>query len=158
MNNIDSLVVGVVSGIITAAVIHLMLLFFNRVVLPWYRQLVYRGVDIQGRWEEQLDFKNGNTQVLTAELSQKAHAITGTVTVVKSTEGKIVRTEIMSLKGAVKDRLFNGTLVPVDRKRVGVSTQLLEVIGDGGRMRGWTSWYDAKTAKIIAIESEWKRI
>lgn len=158
MNNIESLVIGVIGGIITAAVIHLLVVLFDKVLLPWYRQLVYRGVEIQGKWEESHEYGNGNTQLVTAELSQKAHAITGSVTIVKSTNGEITRTEIMSLKGAVKDRLFNGTIVPVDKKRVGISTVLLEIIGDGSRMRGSASWYDAGAARITAKPTEWQRI
>jgi hypothetical protein len=158
VNNFESLLIGVVSGIITAAIIHLLVLLFNKVLLPWYRQFVYRGVDIQGKWEENLDFGNGNTQIMTIELSQEAHAIAGSITIVKSTNKQITRTEMMLLKGTVKDRLFNGTIIPVDKKRVGISTILLEIIGDGTRMRGSASWYDVIAARIIAMPTEWKRI
>ena len=158
MNNMESLVIGVISGIITAAVIYLLVVLFDKVLLPWYCQLLYRGVDIQGKWEESLSLGDGKTQIVTVELSQKAHAIKGSVTVVKSTNGKIDRTEIMSLEGAVKDRLFNGTIVPVDKKRVGIVTVLLEIIGDGSRMMGSTTWYDVNTAKITTKPTEWKRI
>ncbi|MBI5186886.1 MAG: hypothetical protein HZA01_14335 [Nitrospinae bacterium] len=158
MSNVESLVIGVISGIITAAVIHLLLVLFDKVLLPWYRQLVYRGVDVQGKWEESLDFGNGNTQITTIELLQKAHAITGSATIVKSTNGEITKTEIMSLKGAIKDRLFNGTIIPVDKKRVGVITALLEIIGDGSKMRGSVSWYDAAAARITANPTEWSRL
>ncbi len=154
MNNIESLVVGVVSGIITAAILHLLFLLFNRIVLPWYRQLVYHGVHIAGKWEEHLDFGNGNAQVSTAELVQKANSVTGNITIVKTTNGQITKTEIMSLKGTIKDRLFNTSLTPVDRQRIGIITILLEVVGDGGKMRGCSSWYDAGAAKITSLSSE----
>jgi hypothetical protein len=158
MNNIESLVVGVVSGIVTAVILYLLLILFNRIVLPWYRQLVYQGVDIAGKWEEHLDFGNGKTQVITAELTQKANSITGNVTIVKAANGQITRTEIMFIKGTIKDRLFSATLIPVDKKRVGMITTLLEVVGDGGRMSGWASWYDVGMARITGQESEWIRI
>ena len=158
MNNIESLVIGVISGVIAAAVIYLLVVLFNKVVLPWYNQLVYRGVEIQGKWEESLEFDYGNTQLATIELSQKAHVIMGSVTVVKSTTGEIVRTEIMSLNGNVNERFFNGTIVPVDKKRVGISTVLLEIIGDGSRMGGSVSWYDANAHIICNKLCEWKRI
>jgi hypothetical protein len=151
MNNVESLVVGVISGIITATIIQMLIILTNQVLLPWYRQLVYRGVNIQGKWEYNLDFNNGNTQLLTLELSQKAHAITGSVTMVKSKNGEIVRTEIMKLTGSVKDRLFNGTIVPTDTKRIGISTILLEIVGDGSKMSGCTMWYDSTAAGIHSM-------
>lgn len=158
MNNLQSVVVGVISGIITAAVLHFMVLLFNRIVLPWYRQLVYRGVDISGKWEEHLDFGNGNTQIATAELTQRANAITGSVTVVKTSNGLITKTEILSIKGTIKDRLFNANLTPLDKTRVGIASSLLEVIGDGARMRGCSSWYDSGAAEIQTKCSEWARL
>src|ERR1039457_3383330 len=93
MNNVESLVVGVISGIVTAACIQMLVILTNKVLLPWYRQLLYRGVNIQGKWEQKLDFNNGKTQLITLELAQKAHNITGSVTMVKSTNGEIVRSE-----------------------------------------------------------------
>ena len=157
MSNSETIILGIVSGIITSAVIYLFVIIFNHIVLPWYRAFIYRGVSIDGTWEGELDFGNGNTQVSTAELTQKANAISGNVTVVKSTNGQIMKTEIMSLSGTVKDRLFNAKLIPVDKKRVGIITVLLEVIGDGSRMRGSTTWYDSGAAKITGKGLEWAR-
>ena len=135
-----------------------MLLLFNEIVLPWYRQIIYRGVDIEGKWEEKSSYGNGNTQVKTIEIKQLAHDVSGSATMVKSKNEQIVRTEIMYIKGTIKDRLFNGTLIPADKKRLGSSVWLLEVIGDGSRMRGATSWYDCNAAAIVSKNTEWKRI
>ena len=59
MSNSETIVLGIVSGIITSAVIYLFVLIFNHIVLPWYRAFVYRGVGIDGTWEEELDFDHG---------------------------------------------------------------------------------------------------
>lgn len=158
MSNAETIILGVVSGVITSTVIYLLILIFNYIVLPWYRSFVYRGVFIEGTWEEELDFDHGNTQVMTVEFNQQANTITGNATVVKSTNGQITKTAIMSLSGTVKDRLFNATLIPVDKKRIGILTILLEVIGDGSRMLGTAIWYDSTSAKIIAQRTEWKRM
>jgi hypothetical protein len=136
----------------------MLVILTNKVLLPWYRQLLYRGVNIQGKWEQKLDFNNGKTQLITLELAQKAHNITGSVTMVKSTNGEIVRTEIMTLKGSVKDRLFNGTIFPIDTKRVGISTILLEIIGDGSKMSGCTMWYDSGAAQISSMATIFIRL
>jgi len=158
MNNAETIILGVVTGIITSAIIYLLVLIFNRIVLPWYRSFIYRDVIIQGSWEETLDFGHGNTQVATTELVQKADAISGNVTVVKSAHGQVTRTEIMTLVGTIKGRLFNATMIPVAKTRVGLNTVLLEVFGDGGRMRGSTAWYDAGSGRITSQSTEWARI
>ncbi len=46
MSNSETIILGIVSGIITSAVIYLLVLIFNHIVLPWYRAFVYRGVSI----------------------------------------------------------------------------------------------------------------
>ncbi len=157
MSNSETIILGIISGVITSAVIYLLVIIFNNIVLPWYRALIYCGVSIDGTWKEELDFENGNTQVSTAELTQKANAISGNVTIVKSSNGQITETTIMSLNGIVKDRLFNAKLIPVDKKRVGIITVLAEVVGDGSRMLGQSTWYDAGSAKITGKSSEWTR-
>jgi len=136
----------------------LLVLLFNRIIVPWYRQLIYRGVDISGKWEERLDFGNGYAQTVTAELIQKANGITGSATIVKTRQGLITKTEIFSLKGTIRDRLFNATLTPVDNTRVAIASSLLEVVGDGARMSGCSSWYDSSSANILTQLSEWSRV
>lgn len=157
MSNSETIILGIVSGIITSAIMYLIIVIFNHIVLPGYRAFVYRGVFIDGTWEEVLDFENGNAQISTAEITQKANSIAGSVTVVKSTNGQVTKTEIMTLCGTLTDRLFNATLVPVDKRRVGIIVVLLEVIGDGGRLRGSTTWYDSRSARITGKGSEWVR-
>lgn len=157
MNIPETIVIGVVSGIITSALIYLLILIFNHIVLPWYRGFIYCGVDIEGKWEEALDFNNGNTQISTYELIQKANDVSGKVTIVKSTNGQITKTEMFSLKGLVKDRFFTATQTPIDKKRLGITTILLEVIGDGRKMQGSTTWYDSRAANITSINCEWQR-
>jgi len=158
MSSAETVVLGVVSGILTSAAIYLLALIVNRILLPWYRNFVYRDVEIQGSWKEEFDFGNGNTQFTTAELVQKAHTISGRITVVQATDGETTKTETMALIGTVKDRLFSATLTPVSKRRVGIATVLLEVIGDGSRMRGNSSWYDSGSARIASKASQWERL
>jgi hypothetical protein len=157
MNNIDSLIIGIISGIFTAAVIQLLLLIFNRVLLPWYRQLIYSGIDISGTWTEELNFDNGNKQTLTAELNQNADSISGNIVLAKTKNGEHYKTEAMSLEGRLKDRLLNCVLKHTDKKRLGISTLLLEVVGDGKKMKGQTTWYDAGKATIFSKDTKWIR-
>jgi len=158
MSNYESIIVGIVSGIITAFIIHLLILMFNKIILPWYRELVYSGVEIKGGWKVSSDYGQGNSQVVAINLSQKASSINGKATIVKSSNGKVVETTMMAIVGSIKDRLFNVTLIPIEKKRVGISISLLEVVGNGNIMRGSACWYDSSAAVIKTESTEWRRI
>ena len=50
MNNMLSLIIGIVSSLVATAAFIAMSEFFRRVVLPWYEDKIYRGVRIDGEW------------------------------------------------------------------------------------------------------------
>jgi len=154
----QSIVVGVISGVIAAALVQLCLLVFDRILLPWYREIVYHGVIIQGKWEECLTFAPERLQVTTYDLVQKANDVSGSVTCVKTDGGVVARTEVMTLKGSLRDRFFECAIFPVDRSRVAAASVLLEVVGDGSRMFGYTSWYDSNAAVVTSEPVTWTRI
>jgi hypothetical protein len=158
MGNIESLVVGIVSGILTSALIYLFVLIFTRIVLPWYRQLLYRGIEIQGEWTSSTDLGSGLIEEGSIELRQKADSVSGDLSLTKCQDGKIIKTETMRLTGRLKDRFLFASISPVKKSRLGIGTTLLEIVGDGSEMRGCESWYDIGTKSIMSGNIEWKRV
>ena len=158
MNAAEAVITGVVSGILTSAVLFLAARLFNVIVLPWYREIVYRGIDIGGIWENRMEL-TGAMQTMKINLRQKADQISGTATISKSYgSGGASSEEAFTVNGNVSDRLFSATMRPTDPQRLGLAILLLEVVGDGRKMVGWTSWYDAKAARILGIATEWARV
>ena len=157
MNNSETIIIGVVSGVLTSAFLYIAIQIFNKIILPWYRGVIYSGVNIEGQWIEEHDFGNGNQQSATFRLIQKANSISGSVTVVKSSKGQVTQTDIMNLKGSLKDRLLNVTVTPADSKRLGIGTFLHEITGDATSMEGAVCWYDSGNGSIVSKESTWTR-
>jgi hypothetical protein len=54
--------ISVFAGVLTSALIYVGVLFFNRVIVPWYQSKVYRGLDISGEWTENHNYKDLITQ------------------------------------------------------------------------------------------------
>ena len=52
MSAIENVFWGVIAGIITSALLFLAGLFVAKILLPWYQNLVYQGVDLRGLWVE----------------------------------------------------------------------------------------------------------
>src|SRR5437867_3682352 len=74
-----SIVVGVLSGVIASGLLFLVVRVFNRIVLPWYQNAVYRGIRVDGEWDVGAE---ATSQVAKLNLVQHADRITGTCTFV----------------------------------------------------------------------------
>ena len=153
-----SIVTGVVSGILTTVLLFLLSRLLENIVFPWYRSLVYRGVDISGHWSNEITFGNGVTQTAVAEIEQKAHFVHGTVAVTKTKDGQHYDTKSLRLSGQIKDRLLSCHIQPSSNSEIAAANLLLEVVGNGATMKGATAWYDSNAATIRCQDSLWQRV
>ncbi len=44
---------GVVAGLLTSPLLFVLGLFFARILIPWYQDLIYQGVDLHALWTEE---------------------------------------------------------------------------------------------------------
>lgn len=142
MNNIGTeVVVGVVTGIVTSLLIFLFLEASKTIILPWYRQFIYKGINISGEWYSTVA---PFPQTIKLELDQKANHITGTATYVNEPEntGEIEKIRTFRVEGNIEDRFVEMSLHHTDKSRIGVVSYLFEVVGDGREMQGASSHYD----------------
>lgn len=145
---IQEIVVGVVSGILSALLIIVIGAMIQRVVLPWYRSVTYSGVDISGEWH---CIDPSMAQEITFNLTQKANIVSGFATFtwdhddtdLQHREFEVVRN--FNVSGFIKDRFVQLTLRHIDSKRIGIHSYLLEVCGDGRKMEGIFSFYSVRT-------------
>jgi hypothetical protein len=132
MNEITT---GVASGVVTAALLGLVVKVFNTIILPWYRSQTYRGIDINGDWESThvTESETGEKGRLTFSLylNQKAHDVTGTLVIFGERDDK-PRSVQMEFRGQVWEGYLNGTLRSSDSRRLSFATLLFKVT-DGGR-------------------------
>ena len=153
----ESLILGVVSGVATSALLYLFAGMFNRIVIPWYRQLIYRGITADGKWESDVVFPNGTQQYTTVDLRQTANTLSGNAQIAKYHNDKLESNEAFAITGSISDRLLHIIQRPRDHRRLGYGICLMEIIGDGSRMRGATSWYDAGSAEVHCRPLLWTR-
>ncbi|EGR0027841.1 hypothetical protein FT122_23465 [Vibrio alginolyticus] len=69
---------GAVSGVIATGFLWLCGIVLYKVLLPWYQEKVYKGVDLAGRWTYETE-ENGATYTYQIDLEQSAHNISGQV-------------------------------------------------------------------------------
>jgi len=136
-SNYPSLVTGIVSGILTSAILFLILQLFNKVIVPWYQSVIYRGVDISGDWFMSIE---GSKPDCTCEIEQRAHKIKGKINFTKDHETGDNATDtisIYSLEGEISNRFVNFSLKHTNKKRLGIGSCLIEVVDSGRKMEGF---------------------
>lgn len=151
MDNIsESIILGVVSGILTSFVIWLIIKLFQKIVLPWYQNFTYQGLKISGSWvgfyENKFNHtndpkssnnitRNNNDPDYSIHLKQKGHIIYGTLTRNKTSAGE------RDIKEFEFEGLFrNGDLVfyykPKDQTRLGLGCYVMKLADDGRKFEG----------------------
>jgi len=145
----QSIVLGVVSGLISGYALYILAALFRRIILPWYRNTIYKGLSISGTWQLQSD--DYQRRDITFQINQKADALRGLSTHVLR-EGQndrlSERVRTYALDGTIHDRFVIITGRPIEASRIGAMTFLLEVLGDGTVMKGFGSGYSSSLMKI----------
>lgn len=158
INDLVSLVIGIVSGIITTALIYLAVLIFRRIVIPWYQGIVYKGIDVGGEWRVLSPNIEGIDMFLT--LDQNAYRLKGTLTLTtkEGDELQIDRIRTYRIEGSVSNRFIVAILSRIEKNRIGIGTLLFEVVGDGQTMKGIWTFYHVWESEIGSTECDAVRI
>ncbi|MEA1080263.1 hypothetical protein [Marinobacter qingdaonensis] len=152
---IEAIGIGVVSGVLSSVLILLLATLIRRVFIPWFRSLIYSGVDVSGEWHCIDPFM---AQEITINLNQDADSVSGTATFTWNRDYpdesilddfEAVRT--FNVSGKIRDRFLQVMLTHVDRKRIGVNSYLLEVCGDGRTMKGLFTFYSVRSHELDYI-------
>lgn len=158
MTPAESIIIGVVSGILASLLLFISSEFIRKIAIPWYQQMIYSGITISGDWKAEVVNPSGNTQTMTMDLKQKANKLTGTITVSKQIQSsKAAEIKNYSLEGTIRDRFVSLVGKNASQRNLGVHVELLEVVGDGETMQGKRTWYSATEKLVNAEDIIWKR-
>jgi hypothetical protein len=126
---------GVVAGLITAAVLFILGLTFSKIVIPWYQNLIYKGVDLRGVWIREFDQNNAHYAIQLA-LSQSAHEVNGTGTFTKSGAGTENYVQFFTVSGSTWEGFLVITMRSTNRKSLSFVAGLLKIKDRGNALIG----------------------
>lgn len=152
-----AILTGVVSGILTSIIVWLCIQFFQKVVIPWYQNSVYRGIDIAGNWISKFTFRGGVEVDQTIELKQKGHKLSGAFTSRHKVPSKGDETVTLTLRGEIFDNYVDIEYQNNDKRFIGRGSMLLKVKDGGAKLVGSLVAIDRFTAEIITSEVIWTR-
>ena len=150
------IVIGVVSGVITATLISGFLAIMKKIILPWYQELRYEGVDLEGSWEFKEVSDSAETKIK-LELEQSAHTLKGAASI--SSERKNGDNNFYSyvVSGMVWEGYVTLNMRSANRKVVSFSTMLLKVSNGGRVLKGTFAGRNHRDDKVSALEIELNR-
>lgn len=131
-------------------------LFWQKGIIPFFENLVYRGIRIEGNWflkqnNITADGSNLSTNRETVlELKQKATKLTGTAASVSTNNDNSKDFIYYTVEGEVKDRFVTLYLKCRKKNRIAYSAFLLEIVSDGYCMKGYRTFYGLRRQKINA--------
>ena len=121
--------IGIISSLIATTIFVIMSELVRKVIFPWYRDLTYRGVRIDGEWEimDSEDSELERDQNLKFSLVQKAENISGTYSHIVND-----LREDYKIVGRIRDLYFMGIATPKSSRQVDSISFLLNIDEDQG--------------------------
>lgn len=155
---------GVIAGIITSAALFMLTQLFHKVVIPWYQELVFKGIDLRGKWVAQKQYPNGILYHYTLVLKQKAHNIRGSMTISKMNSqpgpsgghlGDYVQG--FEVNGTTWEGFLTLNMASDDRRSLSFATSLLQVRNRGQTLVGHMAYRSSRVDQVDSEEITWTR-
>lgn len=124
---------GVISGVLTALLLLMSGLFLRKVIVPWYQEIKYQGVDLNGTWSNNEESPDKAKFEMT--IKQNAHLIKGEALITGSIIKDGNKLEF-NMTGTVWEGYLSLTMKSKDRSRVSFATLLLKVCNGGQQLEG----------------------
>ncbi|MEW9798005.1 hypothetical protein [Alteromonas sp. CYL-A6] len=137
-----TIILGIPSGIFSAFFIWLFFVFYQKQIKPWFQDLVYRGVEIEGVWqsEEPVDNSDGAegkpTVISMLQIStQQGHTIKGAFSQqFESSSG--MRSGAFKAEGQIIDGIVVMTLMPESRSKSTYGTLVMNLGSASSSLEG----------------------
>lgn len=151
-----NIVIGIVAGLITASVLLILKTLFTNSFVPWYRQVMFKGLNLSGSWHSAV-----SGQKMLLEIKQSCEKLGGkaTVQLIKNDFHESARDGLhlddirtFDVIGEVSERFVSLKLKHTDTTRIGIVTFLLQIDGDGTRLSGKGCWYAPLSSQIASGE------
>jgi hypothetical protein len=131
---------------------------FVGLLLPWYHENAYKGLDLSGKWRIRLgpDGSASSHLEMTADLKQITDRVSGVLVVVFKSDSR-GQARTYALNGFRRDQFLGLTVEKMSRTQVGAGTSLVEVSDIGSRLNGYMCVYDTTAGRIRCDSCEWTR-
>jgi hypothetical protein len=153
-----SIATGVLSGVITTAFLFIMGKLFYKLVLPWYQNIKYQGVDLEGDWVSELKHGSNIAGKFKMTIQQNAHDLSGTIVCTQGPSPEDTETTLLNLTGITWEGFVTLNIKSIDRKRLSFGTSLLRVTHGGLTLTGIYAYRCLQSDEVEWMEIEWSKV
>ncbi len=156
---------GVVAGIVTSAALLLLSQLFNKVIIPWYQELTFKGIDLRGKWISQRTYSNKISYHYSLVLKQSAHNVKGSMTISKMNSpqpgppggylGDYVQG--FEVNGTTWEGFLTLNMTSDDRRSLSFATSLLQIRNRGQALVGHMAYRSSQVDQVDSEEITWTR-
>jgi hypothetical protein len=150
---------GVLSGILTSVIIFFIGICINKILVPWYQDLVYCGVDLSGAWRYNQQHGQINYNYFMF-LEQKAHSLKGTMTITKTgappgPHGDYVQG--FKINGNTWEGYVTINMQSSNRRSLSFATSLLQIQNRGLGLNGQLCYRNYEPDQVESESIHWQR-
>lgn len=160
---INNIFIGVVAGILTYVFIALIARFLNKIAIPWYQGIIYKGNNIAGEWYgydakvENGIYSEGEESRSTILLKQQGNKVTGELLLTQQPNGERCR-KLFELSGSFVDTILVVNRRAKDSQDMGTGTIVLKLTESGKKLKGKETFISAHDwSTVFSIDQVWVR-
>lgn len=152
MLDLNSVVTGVVSGLMTGILIWFFRVIWLSQLKPWTEDMLYKGVRIDGFWiSELVDIESTHKEEIF--VVQRGHSVFGTI---KTLEGQDQGTEYI-FHGTFNNLILTGTYESKSKYMTDRGTFTLKISDNGGELAGVTTYIGDTDGELCSANYLWQK-
>jgi hypothetical protein len=154
-----ALIWGMVAGIATSAFLLLCSLIFTKIIVPWWEDFIYKGVDLSGVWLYSQTL-SGIRYDYMMTLTQRAHRIEGMMNLTKTGAPAGPRGDYVQgfdISGETWESFVTLNMKSTDRRSLAFATSLLQIENRGRSLIGQLAYRSSGGGKVGSEEVQWQR-
>ncbi|MDV5047581.1 MULTISPECIES: hypothetical protein [Vibrio] len=157
MEQIETIVIGVFVGVLTALLLFMCKQFWMNVIVPFWQRMRYQGADISGVWIAEYKNDEQNSVIkLSLVIRQNAHSLTGSMQF-SNTAGEITEHVDFELMGNYWENFLTLNAKSKDKKIFSGGTMYLKSVRNGFELDGYFSFRDANTDAVTSPQIKFQR-
>jgi len=125
----------------------------EKVALPWYEEISYKGLKIDGKWQATINYGKQITFHEDFNISQKGHRLTGAYSIKNEYSDGTSRFSTYNLEGRIINNHVTFTCFIKSQREIGLTTFILQITDGGDTLEGRSLWINRTGGEIECYDA-----
>lgn len=147
---------GIIIGLVVAAIIKIISLFYVKVLLPYFRQIQYQGVILSGKWDCHYNTNSTGTPNQRIEIKQSGNKLQGKIRLDFWADGSVANEELL-FKGTIRGEKVFITFENNKKQNIAFGAYIFKVQDNGDTLSGKAISIEPTDLSIYSEKRVWKK-